>query len=183
MTTTRTPISTAAAWRLSDVKSRARVDGDDEDWGIGMMADTAAAEIEAHCELALLAQMITVTLTEWCDRIPLPIGPFWAAGMSAHPVTVEALAEDGSASSVTGFYVLPGRYPVMKLTAAVEAHALRISYPAGYGEDMGAIPADLRLAINDHAAMMYDARATGEAPQGLSVAAARIAARHRRVAL
>lgn len=148
-----------------------------------MMADTAAAEIEAHCELALLAQMITVTLDDWCNRIPLPIGPFWAAGVADHPVTVEALAEDGSTSSVTAFYVLPGRYPILKLTETVAAHGLRIAYPAGFGEDVGSIPADLQLAISDHAARVYDMRGADDAPQGLSIAAARIAARHRRVSV
>ncbi|MCT4333787.1 hypothetical protein MU516_13025 [Paracoccus sp. YLB-12] len=183
MTHTRTPISTAAAWHLSDVKERGRIDGDDEDAGIAMMADTAAAEIERHCELALLAQTITVTVDEWCNRIPLPVGPFWAAGASEHPVEVEAVAEDGSTSNVTGFYVLPGRYPILKLTETVAAHGLRITYPAGYGEEVGSIPADLQLAISDHAARLYDMRGADDAPQGLSIAAARIAARHRRVAI
>lgn len=183
MTTTRTPISTAAAYELSAVKSRARIMFDDDDAELALMADTAAAEIERHCELALLAQTITVTLDGWGNRIPLPVGPFWAAGASEHPVTVEAVAEDGSTSSIIDFYVLPGRYPILKLTETVAAHGLRIAYPAGYGEDVASIPADLRLAIADQAAAFYDQRGADEARQGLTVAAARIAARHRRVAV
>ena len=61
--------------------------------------------------------------------------------------------------------------------------AIRIRYPAGYGTDPGSIPADLALAVTDHAAMMYDARGMTDAAQGLSLAASRIAARHRRIAV
>lgn len=185
MTTTRTPISTAAAWRLDDIKQRARITFDDDDAGLAMQGDTAAAEIEAHCGLALLAQTVTVTLQAWCNRIPLPIGPFYAEGLADHPITVELVNEAGTRlAHPAGWWIEGGRYPVLHLTAPAHGAAIIISYPAGYGMEAGSIPADLQLAITDHAAMMYDVRGQDdEAVQGLSLAAARIAARHRKVAV
>lgn len=185
MTTTRTPISTASAWRLDDIKQRARITFDDDDAGLAMQGDTAAAEIEAHCGLALLAQTVTVTLQAWCNRIPLPIGPFWVDGLPDHPITVELVDLDGTRSAhPAGWWIEGGRYPVLNLTAPAHGAALIIAYPAGYGMDASSIPADLQLAITDHAAMLYDIRGRDdEATQGLSLAATRIAARHRKVAV
>lgn len=52
-------------------------------------------------------------------------------------------------------------------------------------DDLTELPDDLRLAICDQAAMLYDARGdatTRNRPLGLSLAASRIVARHRGVA-
>lgn len=51
-------------------------------------------------------------------------------------------------------------------------------------EDLGGLPDDLQFAITDHAAMLFEARAsvtTRNRPLGLSLAASRIAARYRGV--
>lgn len=184
MHTTRTPISTAAPFDLGDVKAHARVDSDFEDAGIALMAETAAREIEAHCGLALLAQTIAVTLGAWCCRIPLPIGPIWTEGLTDHPITVELIDEAGNVTPhPAGWWIEGGRYPVLSLTASGQGEQLRITYPAGYGETADKIPADLQLAISDQAAAGFDQRGDTDAPQGLTNAAARIAARHRKVAV
>ncbi|AUH34646.1 head-tail connector protein [Paracoccus tegillarcae] len=184
MNITRTPISTAAPYVLADVKERGRIDGDYADWEVSQLGNTAAQEIEAHCGLALLAQRITVTLGDWCCRIPLPIGPFWTEALTEHPLTVELIDEAGNVTPhPAGWWIEGGRYPVLSLTASGHGQYLRINYPAGYGMDQASIPSDLQLAISDHAAHLYDARALTEHKQGLSIAAARIAARHRKVAV
>ncbi|WP_157994740.1 head-tail connector protein [Paracoccus tegillarcae] len=184
MNTERTQISTAAPFELGDVKAHCRVMFDDDDWQIAQMADAAAREIEAHCGLALLAQRITVTLGSWCCRIPLPIGPIWTEGLTDHPLTVELIDEAGNVTPhPAGWWIEGDRYPVISLTSMGQGQHLRISYPAGYGTDHASIPADLQLAINDQAAAFYDQRGDTEGPQGLTNAAARIAARHRRVAV
>ncbi len=184
MAHTRTPIASGSAVSLDQVKARARIVGDDDDAELSLLIDTAASEIEAHCGIALLAQSVTVTLRAWCRGIPLAIGPFWAEGLADHPVTVELLDEAGIATPhPAGWWIEGGRYPVLNLTGNGNGAAIRITYPAGFGIDADSIPADLQLAITDHAAMMYDARGLTDAAQGLSIAAARIAARHRRVAV
>jgi hypothetical protein len=60
------------------------------------------------------------------------------------------------------------------------AHAAEYTLPVLAAD----LPADLKLAIIDQAAMLYDARAQDtERPVGLSLAAARIVARYRGVRL
>lgn len=184
MIVTRTPLTTAAPFVLAEVKSHARVDGDHDDMALAVMAHAAAREIEAHCGLALLAQTIAVTQGAWCCRIPLPIGPIWTEGLTDHPITVELIDEAGNVTPhPAGWWIEGGRYPVLSLTASGQGQHLRISYPAGYGMDQASIPADLRLAIMDQAARSYDLRGAEDGVQGLSLAASRIAARYRRVAV
>lgn len=184
MSISRQYLPADSAVSLDTVKARGRIDGDDDDAGIQMLIETAALEIEAHCGLALMAQVVTVTRPAWCNRIALPVGPFWGAGVVDHPVTVEVLDDDGIVIPYPiSYWIAGGRYPVLHLTASGHGAAIRIVYPAGYGTTADSIPADLQLAIADHAAMLYDARGLTEAPQGLSLAASRIAARHRRIAV
>ena len=183
MIVTRTPLTTAAPYDLDAVKLHARVDGDDDDASLALMARAAAREIEAHCGLALLAQRITVTLSDWCCRIALPVGPFWPEGLAEHPLMVEAIDEAGNVTPhPAGWWIEGGRYPVLHLDA-VDGDDLVITYPAGFGDTAGSIPADLRLAIMDQAARSYDLRGAEDGVQGLSLAASRIAARYRRVAV
>lgn len=71
---------------------------------------------------------------------------------------------------------------VLMLAAAAKdvAHAAAYTLPATVAD----LPDDLRLAIIDQAAMLYDARgADTERPAGLSMAAARIVSRYRGVRL
>lgn len=181
---TRTPLSTDDPFSLDDVKLHARVDGDHDDTALALMARAAAREIEAHSELALLAQRITVTLSDWCCRIALPVGPFWPEGLADHPITVELIDEAGNVTPhPAGWWIEGGRYPVLSLTASGQGEQLRITYPAGFGDTASSIPADLQLAIMDQAARSYDLRGAEDAAQGLSLAASRIAARYRRVAV
>lgn len=183
-THTRTPIASGSAVPLHQVKARARITFDDDDMELQRLIDTATAEVEAHCGLALMGQVVTVTRRAWCKRIPLPVGPFWPEGLADHPIIVELLDEAGNATPhPAGWWIEPGRYPVLNLTGDGNGAAIRIRYPAGYGTNPGSIPADLALAVTDHATMMFDRRGDEEGPQGLSIAAARITARHRRIGI
>lgn len=170
MAYTRTPISTAAPFDLEAVKTHARIDGDYENDALAMMAGAAAREIEAHCELALLTQLITLTVQAEGEAIPLPCGPADSLG----EVTV-----DGAAliNGLTG-----GRYPVLHLPDDMRGPVI-VAYVAGFGDEADSIPDDLQLAIMDQAGAYYDTRATTDGPQGLTLAASRIAARYRRVRL
>ena len=175
---TRTPLSTDDPFILENVKLHARVSFDDDDAylfrdgsGHGNHADAWAEQVKGP-------------FGAWCCRIPLPIGPIWTEGLTDHPITVELIDEAGNVTPhPAGWWIEGGRYPVLSLTASGRGQHLRITYPAGYGMDQASIPADLQLAINDHAAHMFDARALTDHKQGLSIAAARIAARHRKVAV
>ena len=178
----RTPISLNDPFSLLEVKLRARVDHPYDDTDLEMAAHTAAAEIEARTGLALLASQITVTLDAWGDRIPLPVGPFFMAGLAGHPLTVQLRDDEGNLTPhPAGWWVEPGRSPVLNLTSKGTGAAILITYPAGFGLALVDIPADLRLAINDEATRLYDLRGASEAPQGLSLAAARVVGRYARV--
>lgn len=181
MIVTRTPLSIADPFVLADVKAHARISFDDDDPGVILMARTAAREIEAHCGLALISQTVTVTFNRCGDQVRLPIGPLDTVAVTDHPVTVQTREADGSLINwPQGWFVDVGRHPVLHLSA-VEGSELIVSYPAGFGADVASIPEDLQFAINDHATRLYDARGADEVVQGLSVAASRIAARHRQV--
>lgn len=178
----RTPTATNSAHDLEAVKIHARLDGYDEDVALDLMARTAAAEIEAATDCALLAQIITAEADTWGDVVPLPVGPFYAAGLADNPVTIQTRDEAGALTTHSvGWWIEPGRYPRLHLIDTIEGAALIVTYPAGYGLTVADVPPDLQLAVMDHAGMLYDRRTADIAPQGLSIAAARIIARHRRV--
>lgn len=180
---TRAPLSTADPFLLDDVKLHARVSFDDDDPDLALMARAAAREIEAHSELALLRQIITVSFTRTAGPIRLPVGPLDLLALDDHPVTVQTREADGSLLTwPQGWWIDPARNPVLHLDA-VDGDSLVITYPAGFGDTASSIPADLQLAIMDQAARSYDLRGAEDAAQGLSLAASRIAARYRRVAV
>ena len=186
MIVTRTPLTDAAPFALAEVKAHARVDGDHDDPGVILMARTAAREIEAHCALALMTQIITVTFTEWGCVVPLPIGPLDVVALDDHPITVQTREADGTLVTwPQGWWVDAGRYPTLNLTDRqfMDGKALVVTYPAGFGSAAASIPEDLQHAINDQAAAFYDQRGAEDGKQGLSLAASRIAARHRKVAV
>lgn len=183
MIVTRTPLTTDAPFVLDDVKAHARVMHDDEDVTLSLMGWTAAREIEAHSELALLRQIITVSFTRTAGPIRLPVGPLDLLALDDHPVTVQTREADGSLLTwPQGWWIDPARNPVLHLDA-VDGDSLVVSYPAGFGDTAGSIPADLQLAIMDQATRLYDLRGAEDGVQGLSLAASRIAARYRRVAV
>ena len=183
MIVTRTPLSTDVPYDLDAVKLHARVSFDDDDMALAMMARAAAREIEAHSELALLRQIITVSCTRTAGPIRLPVGPLDLLALDDHPVTVQTREADGSLVSwPQGWWIDPARNPVLHLDA-VDGDSLVITYPAGFGDTAGSIPSDLQLAIMDQAARSYDLRGAEDGVQGLSLAASRIAARYRRVAV
>jgi len=178
MNTTRTPTTTAKPFDIEAIKAYLRVTSEDENAVISAMGSTAPQEIEGYCDLALLAQTITTTSEGWgADRIPLPVGPV----ASDTVATVAVIEADGTATPITeGYWLEGGRYPVLHFTSTIGGR-LRITYAAGYGADHMALPADLSLAISDQAARYFDARGNDDTPQGLTMAAARICARYRRV--
>lgn len=177
MNFTRTATSTATPFVLISVKEYLRIDHDDEDPTITAMASTAAAEIEAACGLALLSQTITCTTDRWPGcMIDLPVGPV-AEGAT---VTVAVIEADGSLTPVTsGWWLEAGRYPRLHFTT-IPGAPLRITYPAGFGDSAASIPADLLTAICDQTLRLFETRGADPMP-GVSPAAARIIARHRRV--
>ncbi|WP_408628709.1 phage head-tail connector protein [Aurantimonas marina] len=163
----RIPAAATDAFDLVALKLHARIDADDEDAALELMGRTAANEIEAYCDLALLRQTIVLEI-EAGNPVLLPVGPLATDAV----VTIDGEPIIGA--------VTAGRYPVLTFPDDITGMAA-ITYEAGYGDTPADIPADLQLAVIDHAARMYDLRGASEGQQGLSIAAARICARHRQV--
>ena len=142
---------------------------DDEDMLIQRYVLAAAREIEAYCEIALTRQTISLTvLAEGGDIIPLPVGPLAPDA----EVTVDG------APLVNG--ITHGRWPVLMLPDWMTG-PVAVTYEAGFGDTSASVPDDLQLAVMEQAAFAYDHRGDVEAKPGLTPAAARICARHRRV--
>lgn len=178
MNYTRTTLSPALPFDLDAVKDYARITHSDEDSEVQTMALTAAAEIEASCDVALITQTITATTDQWPGCIiDLPVGPV----QEGTTPTVAVIEVDGSLTAVaSGWWLEAGRYPRLHFTTTPGAR-LKITYQAGYGADAGAIPADLTTALHDQAARLYDTRSDPDLKPGIASGAARIMARHRRV--
>jgi uncharacterized phiE125 gp8 family phage protein len=178
---TRTPISDGSPFHLTEVKAYLRVDYTDEDQTIDALARSAAAEVEAYCDLALLSQTITTTTDQWPgDVIDLPCGPL----LEGQPVTVSVLEADGTLTPVpTGWWIEGGRYPRLHFTTTPGAR-LQVVYVAGYGDGVEDLPATLALAIHDQTLRLYTRRGDEDVKPNantLAPTASRILARFRRV--
>lgn len=179
---TRNAISTNDPFDLNALKLHVRVDADDDEDELRMLAHAAAYEIEAYCDIALLSQLIFVAFDTWGDVVELPVGPFYAQGAEAHPVTIMTRDEAGNITDHPGAgWMTTGRYPRLHLTEKLEGKTLLVEYPAGFGETVEAIPADLQLAIYEQTARAYDVRGDEDTKHPLAPATARICARHRKV--
>ncbi|MFV0297056.1 MAG: head-tail connector protein [Hyphomicrobiaceae bacterium] len=155
---------------LAEAKAHCRVMHDDEDWLVQRYLLAAAHEIEVHCEIALTRQTISLTVEVDGEPICLPVGPL-------APDAVVTVNGTGTSEGIEG-----GRYPRLTLAPAITG-TVQITYEAGFGDTSDDLPDDLQLAVMEQAAHAYDHRADPEAKPGLTPAAARICARHRRVAL
>lgn len=146
-----------------------------------MYAAAAAREIEDYCGIALLSQTVTVTTDEWPGKIiDLPVGPVQSGAVA----TVSAIEANGTTTPVaTGFWLEGGRYPRLHWPDTEPASRLRITYIAGYGAAHSALPADLAHAVLDQAVHLFGTSGSEAGKSGLGLAAARIAARYRRVTL
>lgn len=175
----RTPGTNAEPFNLPALKAYLRVDYSDEDTTISALALSAAAEVEAYCDLALLAQTITATTDEWPGQIiELPCGPL----LEGEAVTVSVIEADGTLTPVpTGWWIEGGRYPRLHFTTTPGAR-LRVAYVAGYGQELADIPTPLTLAIHDQALRLFTRRGDEDTKANtLSPTASRILARFRRV--
>lgn len=166
MTYTRT-LTLASPVSLADAKAHLRVLHDDDDLLIQRYVLAAAREIEAYCEIALTRQTIAFVGMAQDGILTLPVGPL----AQDHALTVNGVPVS---TGISG-----GRYPSVALPNVTGY--VGITYSAGFGDTSALVPDDLQLAVMEQAAFAYDHRGDMEAKPGLTPAAARICARHRRV--
>lgn len=141
---------------LSDTKVFLRVMHDLEDAQIAEMQDAAAHELEDAAEIALINQMVRVTVEGWpdSDRLRLPIGPV----LGDDPV-FQVMAE----GELIEAELITGMRPVIVLGETVQEYLRHarfvIEYQAGFGATAEALPPDIRHALRDQVAALYDFRA------------------------
>jgi uncharacterized phiE125 gp8 family phage protein len=142
------------------------------------LADAAAHDLENYASIALLNQSIRVRLDEWpaTDWLALPVGPY----VSGAPLAVTVAGQ-----AVTGFTAVDGLRPSLRLADLPVDGEVVITYQAGFGTTLAAIPPDLRHAILDQAAVAFDLRGQSDPKfgNGFSQHMTRVAARYRRVAV
>ncbi len=174
----RVPQSNIRPFSLPDIKEHVRVTSFEEEFLLGSYGDSAALELEAYAQIALLDQLIRVTLESWprSTTFNLPIAPM------VDPLSVSITA-DGE--PFAGYATITGLRPAVRVTDATKpCGVIVIEYTAGFGPNANDIPADLAIAIQDQAATFFDMRGEPEGKtNGMSAHMARITARYRRVAL
>lgn len=177
----RVPQSTVLPFSLSDLKQYLRVTHDEEDPSISLIGSAAAAEIEKFSQLALLNQIVRVTIFDPVAAecgLSLPVGPV----ADGAPVSVTIDSE-----AFTDFEFCGGDRHYIRWLAPwfdLRPTRLKVEYTAGFGADESSIPRDIAQAILDQAALIFDGRSPmdGRGPT-LSPHFARIGARYRGVSL
>lgn len=173
----RTPLTDALPFDLALVAGHCRAEGDYFEAEVARMASSAASELEAYAQLAILDQTVTVTLERGPARslFDLPIAPL------IDPLSVEVTV-DGV--TVDAFAVIAGRRPAIRFTDGRPCGLVVIVYQAGFGATAADVPQDIANAICDQTAALFDMRGAGDGKgNGMSPHMARVAARYRRVAL
>lgn len=182
MIVSRTPLTEAAPFDIAEVARHCRAEEEDFEDELERLAYSAVAQFEDLAQVALLHQTVAVTL-ESADLIGalagnilfLPVSPLIDA-------TTLTVTEDGGA--FTSFTVLTGQRPAIRFHTVTPQGLVVITYRAGFGDSHSDIPLDVRNAIHDQTAALFDSRGDFKtAGHGLSPHMARIAARYRRVSL
>ena len=181
MIVSRTPLTETAPFDPAEVARHCRADEDYFSDEIERLAYSAAAQFESLAQVALLDQTVSVTL-ETADLIGamagnilfLPVTPLLDA-------TTLTITEDGEDFSL--FTAGEGQRPTIRFTRTPRGLVV-ITYRAGFGGAHTDIPLDIRNAIHDQTAALFDSRGDFKtAGHGLSPHMARSAARYRRVAI
>lgn len=134
----------------------------------------AAAELEAYCGVAILPQTVTAETDDAPGALlHLPVRPV------LDPATLAITTTAGAA--VTAWRLVSAAHAVVRFVTPPDEPVI-VTYDAGHAT-LDDVPPDLLHAIGDQALRLFDLRGAEDGAQGLSLAAARIGARYRRVAL
>lgn len=150
---------------LDDLKAWLRIDHGEEDGLLTDLIREVAAEAEVACNIRILRQTVRVECDGWADLARLPEGPVepdaeiaisYIAPSGDSQVLDPAVYELRSDGLEAGIHLAPGRsWPALQTGGAVT-----LSVAAGYA----APPYDLRIAVKQRVAQLYDRRET--APVG-----------------
>lgn len=157
---------------VDDLKTFARIDGNDEDSLLQSFISTARKMTEDYLGRALIEQIITLKMDEWPGEvIELPRPPLMSI------VAVETLDEEDTATvydssnyftNVTaepGLLILKnGVTPPQNTNRYYGGYQIR--YKAGYGATAANVPRPIIDSIKQWATALYENRAVGNEPPG-----------------
>ena len=144
---------------LDEVKAHLRLDTDEDDALLGVMATAARQLIEQITGRALIAQAWLTTLDAWPERgvdlLPLPL--MSVSGVSAYRADGVTIEIDAASYYTTG-----GAMPRVIAPAGIipgrASGGIAITHTAGYGATGDSVPAALKMAILQITAAMYERR-------------------------
>jgi uncharacterized phiE125 gp8 family phage protein len=155
---------------IDDLKTFARIDGDDEDTLLESFISSARSFTEKYLNRALIEQTITLKMDIWPGEvIELPRPPLISI------TAVETLDEDDTATEYDNdnYYIITTQEPgllILKYGGTPPQNTVRyyggfqIRYKAGYGATSASVPAPIKEAIKQWAMTMYENRAIIEEP-------------------
>lgn len=158
---------------LEEVKLHLRVGGTAEDNRLTDLAIGARQWVERQTDLALLTQSWDWTFATWPSDLyrleaglRLPIRPVSAVTSITYldqslvtqtlATTVYLLQAPSGADPAAGPASIALKFGQVLPPALVQAGAITIRFVAGFGATAATVPADLRLAILQRCAMVYD---------------------------
>ena len=164
---------------VSEVKEHLRIDHHEENEHLLRIAQAAVQQFEHLGQVAVIKQQIEVTAINPVYHFPLPIGPL--SDIASLTVTADGVQQ-------LNLEMAPGfsRDTIILwcLHDVPEGAVWKFQYMAGLAEDRSTVPADIKLAIMDQAALLYDGRAPFHRKDlEYSPHMVRIAARYRGVRL
>lgn len=148
---------------LHDLKTHARILGNEEDDWLDLAIDAAVKHTETEINLKLIDQTVTWKLDWWLPcRLIFPVGPLRSV------TSIQYVDGDGATQTLASDqYIVdaahdPGRvfpaYDVVWPTPRRQENAVTIVYVAGFGTEPGSVPTPLRHAILLLAAHFYEHR-------------------------
>ena len=135
--------------------TRVNFDEDEENIEFARMAEAVAIEAEAYAEIALLTQTIRILLPSWPrGQLRLPVIPI---------LNLDSVSVTINAQPWADILIGSGSRPLLMICGNPPPGVVVIEYQAGFGPKVADIPADIRQAMIDQVALLYDARGAVEA--------------------
>lgn len=143
---------------MAELRQQVNLAADDttHDADLSRFASAAAEYVERTTRRAMINQQFRFT-TSWRDVVELPRPPL----VSIESITLHDRS-GGSTLIESGYEVLADRFPGVLVLSGVSTGDLRdteplvVEYTAGYGDEAGDVPANMRLAVAQLAAFYFE---------------------------
>lgn len=182
----QTSAAAVLAVSVSELEDWLKIPSGDETANLTIMIKSAISQIEKYLGCCLITQSFQISLDEW----PMQSTPWWSgvrhgaigdlnnsgrAGDIEIPrfplQSVDAISVDGSAITVTDYFIVDTSQQYGRLVlkrgetfppvTSLSANSILITYTSGFGNAATDVPDDLRLAVLQMAAFMFEHRGDG----------------------